>query len=398
MAGLPPSSFDRSHEEQENTMDTDVLVIGGGAAGLAAATRVRAQAPATRVTVLDPSPFNTYRPWFMYALPGLLPVGDLQIPLAQLAEQSGFTFRQAAMEKLDPGSNTVLAGGEPLRYRRVVLAVGAPTDRNAVPGAAQHAVFPCDVDGFATFQQRLASLDGGTVSVVVTGERLGPGLEEAAWLARAHGQSGSRRLRVRLVADGETLLEQLGRRTLRRVSNQLESWGAETVLGVSVQSIGPDHIALADGRTLPSAVTAVVGPLRGPDLQTRGLADERGFFAVAPTLQSAKEPAVFVAGDAVARGAGGLRRSWQLAVRQAHVAAENAVRSLAGEPLVSFDARRDRRISKFYLPDVGGTAFLVWNRRLLSSGPAARRIRIGFDRKHFEAYLPADPRWRRIPG
>jgi cysteine synthase len=36
-------------------MDTDVLVIGGGAAGLAAATRLRARAPALRVTLVNPT-------------------------------------------------------------------------------------------------------------------------------------------------------------------------------------------------------------------------------------------------------------------------------------------------------------------------------------------------------
>lgn len=378
-------------------MDTDVLVIGGGAAGLAAATRIRTQAPATRVTVVDPSPFNTYRPWLMYALPGLLPTEDLRISLPQMAERHGFTFRQGRVDKLAPESATVLADGEPVRYRRVVVASGAPTDRDAVPGAAQHAVFPCDIEGFDELRHRLSTLDEGTVSIVLTGERIGPGLEDAAWLARAYRAPGSARVQVRLVADGDTFVEQFGDRATRRIRDKLESWGAETVFGTTVRSIGPDHVALSDGRRLPSTVTAVVGPLRGPRIQTSGLTDEHGFFQVEPTLRSSVEPTVFVAGDAASRGTAGLRRNWQLAVRQAQVAADNAVRSLAGDPLVGFDTTRDQRLSRFYLPDVGGTAFLVWNRRLLTSGQAARRIRVGFDRKHFAAYLPADARWRRMP-
>jgi len=66
---------------------------------------------------------------------------------------------------------------------------------------------------------------------------------------------------------------------------------------------------------------------------------------------------------------------------------------------VSYDDSRDRRLTKFSLPDVGGVAYLVWNQRLLSAGRAARRIRTTFDRKHFAAYLPAaDTRWKRMPG
>lgn len=379
-------------------MDTEVLVIGGGAAGLAAATWLRTRTPAPRVTLVDRFPFNTYRPWFMYVLPHLMPPEDLRIPLAQMAERYGFAYRQAGIDKLDPGSATALADGEPIRYQRVIIAGGAPTDRDAVPGAASHALFPCDVTGFAEFQQRVDALDGGTVSVVVTGERIGPGLEDAAWLARAYRRPGAPPVRVRLVGDGDCLVEQFGEGPMRRIRERLESWGAEVVQGARVTAVAADHVALSDGRALPSTVTAVVGPLRGPDLQTPQLTDDHGFFVVSPQLESRREPGVFVAGDAVAHGSLRLRRNWQLSVRQARVAAENAVRSMSGRPLVAFDSSRDRRLTRFSLPDVGGTAYLVLNRRLVTSRSPARRIRLGFDRKHFAAYLPDDTRWQNIPG
>jgi NADH dehydrogenase FAD-containing subunit len=378
-------------------MDTEVLVIGGGAAGLAAATWLRTRTPAPRVTLVDRSPFNTYRPWFMYVLPHLMPPEDLRIPLAEMAERYGFTFRQASIDKLDPGSATALADGEPIRYQRVIIASGAPTDRDALPGAASHALFPCDVAGFAEFQRRLDALDAGTVSVVVTGERIGPGLEDAAWLARTYQRQDRPAVRVRLIGDGDCLVEQFGAGPMRRIRQRLEAWGAEVVQGARVQAIAADHVALADGRTLPSTLTAVVGPLRGPDLQTSRLTDDRGFFVVSPQLQSRREPGVFVAGDAVAHGSVRLRRNWQLSVRQARVAAENAVRSMSDRPLVAFDSSRDRRMTRFSLPDVGGSAYLTLNGRLLTSRSAARRVRVGFDRKHFAAYLPEDKRWQHIP-
>lgn len=377
-------------------MDTDVLVIGGGAAGLAATTWLRTRSPQTRVTLVDPSPFNVYRPWFMYALPGLMPPADLRIPLRQMADQYGFTFKQAGVEKLDTGSGTAIADGEPITYGRAIIATGAPTDREAVPGAAQHAFFPCDHADFHAFRQRLETVEDGTVTIVVTGERIGPGLEDAAWLARAHHAS-RRPVRVRLVADGDCVVEQFGVNPTRRIQARLEAWGAEVVLGTAVRSVDADHVTLSDGRTLPSAVTAVVGPLRGPDLSASQPTDERGFLQVSQHLQGIAEPTLFAAGDGVAHGPVRLRRNWQLSVRQAHVAAENAVRSLAGQPLVSFDSSRDQRLTAFSLPDIGGTAYLIWKGRLLSSGGAARRIRVGFDRKHFASYLPQDVRWRRMP-
>ncbi|HET8658420.1 MAG TPA: FAD-dependent oxidoreductase [Micromonosporaceae bacterium] len=379
-------------------MDTDVLVVGGGAAGLAAATALRAHAPHLGVTLVNPTPYNVYRPWLQYVLPHLLPPDDLRIPLAPMAEQHGFVFRQAEVDTLDAGAAVALLDGEPIRYRRVIIAAGAPTDHAALPGAARHAVFPCDLPGFTELQQRLDTLDSGVATIVLTGERISPGLEDAAWLARTRSMLARPGARIRLVADGSCFGDQFGSGPARRIRQRLEAWGAEVVLGTSVASIQPDGLTLADGRTLPSAVTAVVGALRGPDVKTSGLTDERGFFPVDAYLRSAYEPTVFVAGDAVAQAVPGVRKNWQLAVRQAITAAGNVVRSLAGDKLSTFDDARDRRLAGFSLPDVGGKAYLVWNGRLISSGRAARRIRIGFDRKHFAAYLPEDARWKRVPA
>jgi NADH:ubiquinone reductase (H+-translocating) len=378
-------------------MDTDVLVIGGGAAGLAAATRLRSRAPTIRVTLVNPTPFNVYRPWFMYALPHLLPPEDLRISLAETADRHGFTFHQAEVDKLDPGSRTAVAGSESIQYRRVIVAAGAPTDHTAVAGAALHAVFPCDAAGFQEFQQRVDALHTGVVTIVLTGERVAPGLEDAAWLARARTAGDRPGVTVRLVDSGGSLVDQFGSKVTGRIRDRLEAWGAEVVLGTSVTSIDADAVVLADGRRLQSTVTALVGALTGPDIQTAELTDEHGFFPVDPQLRSVHEPTVFIAGDAVAQGSRPVRKNWQRAVRQAYVAADNAAQSMAGQPLVAYRDARDQRLSGFSLPDVGGAAYLVWNGKLLTAGRAARRIRIGFDRAHFAAYEPADPRWQRVP-
>lgn len=378
-------------------MDTDVLVIGGGAAGLAAAARLRARAPALRVTLVNPTPFNLYRPWLMYALPHLMPPEDLRIPLADMADRYGFRFCQGEVDKLDPGSRAAVVDGDPIQYQRVIVAAGAPTDREAVPGAGQHAVFPCDLAGFQEFQRRLDGLETGSATIVLTGERIGPGLEDAAWLARARQAQARPGVRIRLIADGDCFVGQFGPGATGRIRDQLEAWGAEVVLGTAVASISEDAVTLADGRRLPSTVTALVGALTGPDLQTAELTDERGFFPVNPQLQSIHEPTVFAAGDAVAHGAHPVRKNWQRAVAQAYVAAENVARGLAGDPLVSYRDARDRRLSRFSLPDVGGSAYLVWNQRLITAGRAARRLRVRFDRAHFDAYVPAEQRWKRMP-
>jgi glycine/D-amino acid oxidase-like deaminating enzyme len=101
-------------------MDTDVLVIGGGAAGLAAATRLRAYAPALRVTLVNQTPFNVYRPWFMYSLPNLMPPEDLRISLADMADRYGFRAARRVRRRREARARRKAPRRRPAGHRRAL--------------------------------------------------------------------------------------------------------------------------------------------------------------------------------------------------------------------------------------------------------------------------------------
>lgn len=375
---------------------TDVLVIGGGAAGLAAATRLRSASPGTSVTLANPSDANVYRPWLMYTLRGRMPEDNLRLALPDLAARHGFTFRQAEVSKIDVTGRTASFNDSTLQYRYLIIAAGAPTDRNRIPGAAQNAIFPCDVTDYQVLRDHDAS--DSTVTFLLTGERISPGLEEASWLARPADTTRKPGPHVRVVADGDCVLDQFGRAATRRMQDLFASWRAELIIGTRIEGVTAGSVALADGRSLASDVIAVVGPLRGPQLALDGnLTDEHGFFPVDASLRSCHDEYVYVAGDAIEQGQHTWRKNWQLSARQATMAADNVLRAMNGQPPREFSGRKDARLSAFSLPDIGGTALLVRNRRLLLAGSRARQIRFGMDKKHFKAYLPGSQPWQHLP-
>ena len=245
------------------------------------------------------------------------------------------------------------------------------------------------------------------VTFVLSGERIGPGLEYAAWLARssaqAGAQAGGRRglLGVQVVSDGDAILDLLGARATRRVARLLGGWGTTLTLGTSVAAIEADAVRMVDGRRLGSDLTAVVGPLRGPDISfSDSLTDAAGFVVVDGFLRSPRDASVFAAGDALSVPGARWRRTWQLSVRQAATVAGNVVASLghAGPQLREFDAAAARRLARVSLPDVGGQALLVVNRKLLVAGRWPRRLRLRMDRAHFARHLPGEEtRWQQLP-
>ena len=377
-------------------METDVLIIGGGAAGLAAATWLRSASADTSVTLADPSADNTYRPWLMYTLRGRMPADNLRLSLPALADRHGFTFRQAEVGKINVAERTAALNGDTVSYRYLIIAAGAPTDHARIPGAAGNAIFPCDVTDYTILRDHEAS--NGTITFLLSGERISPGLEEAAWLARPAGTAKQPGPHVRVVADGDCVLDQFGAAATRRIRNLFESWHGELLLGTRIEGVAAGAIALANGRTLTSDLIAVVGPLHGPRLAfTRQLTDDHGFLPVSAELRSLHDEHVYAAGDAIAQGQHAWRKNWQLSVRQAKTAAANVLHDMKGEQPEQFNGSKDERLSSFSLPDIGGTALLVRNRRLLLAGSMARQIRFAMDKKHFKAYLPDSQPWRHLP-
>jgi NADH dehydrogenase len=318
--------------------------------------------------------------------------------VTEIAQREGFGFVEGIVSGVDTARRQVTIGQAVLCYRCLVIAAGAPADRHRIPGANVHALFPCDVEDTRALCDQVEQLTSGTISVALAGERIGPGLEFAAWLARGLASRQPRPM-VRVVADGEILISQFGSRASRRLIKSFASWGAEVVSGTKITSIEPDGVRLANGRHLDSTITAVVGPLRGPSLPLDKTAiDSSGFVTVDGHLRCVGHSDTFALGDAAVMTGEAWRKSWQLAVRQAPTVAANVVATLSGRPLKMFDVRIAQRLNRISLPDIGGKGFLVVNKQLISASRLARRIRISADRQHFTTYDPGGDRWQRLPS
>jgi thioredoxin reductase len=119
-------------------MDTDVVIIGGGSAGLQAALTLGRMRFA--VTVIDAgSPSNAPA----HAIGGLLgahelaPLDLLATGRAQLAELPSVRLADGEATHVDADRTVTLADGTTLAPRAVVLATGADYAVPDVPGIAE---------------------------------------------------------------------------------------------------------------------------------------------------------------------------------------------------------------------------------------------------------------------
>jgi selenide,water dikinase len=370
-------------------MNTDFLLIGGGCGGLETALHLRKLVTDATITIVNPQPHLIYRPWLIYLPAQRRRLEELQISLHKAATTYRLHLVIDTVRQLDYWNQRVLlAGGEVINYRFAVVATGAPADRERLPGSAQHALFPCDVEEALALKERFLALKQGHVSVIIAGERPGPGLEYAGWLATAAQERGTAgRLHVYVVDDRESLRARLGDSAMDIVARFLTQKGATLIRSQAVRAVHAEGIELENGTAWDSVLTAVVGPLRGANLALSApIVDEQGFVRVQPTFQSESQPSLFAIGDATRFPAGSeLSKTWMLTRRQAPLVARNLVAHARGEELSHFDAAKARKAAGMAVPDCGGQTVVVKNGHVLASGRWPLLMRAMVDRRSLKA-------------
>lgn len=303
------------------TKNTDVVVIGGGYAGVMAANRLTQRDDVT-VTLINPRPDFVHR----VRLHQLVGGSDTAVVAYREVLGQGVRLMVDTVTRIDgAGRSVALAAGGTVGYDYLVYAVGSGSADPGVPGAAEFA-YP-----IATFEEAVRLrpvLDAAPATARVTVVGAGPtGIETAAELAEA-GRA------VTLVCGG-VLGPYLHPRGRRSVAERLARLGVLVLDGpdTKVTAVTRDTVRLDSGRELPSQVTIWTAGFGVPDLAARsGLStDPVGRLLTDETLTSVDDVRIVAAGDSAAPSGLPLRMSCQAAMPLGARAADTVLSRIAGE-------------------------------------------------------------------
>jgi NADH dehydrogenase FAD-containing subunit len=302
------------------TENTDVVVIGGGYAGVLAANRLT-QRDVT-VTLINP------RPTFVERIRLHQLVGGSHDAAVDYRGVLGEGIRLVVdtVTRIDAAERSVaLATGGTVGYDYLIYAVGSVSGGSRVPGAAE---FAYPVASLEAAQRLRSVLDAAPATAALTVVGAGPqGIETAAELAEL-GRT------VTLVCGG-VLGPYLHPRGRRSVAGRLAKLGVTVLEGpdTKVTAVTRDAVQLGDGRELPSAVTIWTAGFGVPDLAARsGLStDTLGRLLTDETLTSVDDVRIVAAGDSAAPSDLPFRMSCQAAVQLGPQAAETVLSRIAGE-------------------------------------------------------------------
>ena len=323
----------------------EVVVVGGGTAGITVAARLRRALHSVNLAIVEPAERHYYQPLWTLVGGGVFDKSASERTEASLIPEGAAWVREAAVE-LRPEENLVVTGsGRQLGYDALVVAPGIQIDWDAIPGL--RAALGESVGSIWSYEhlertwELIRDFQGGTAvfTYPVTPIKCPGAAQKIMYLADDTFRRVGIRGRTRVVyASAAPSIYSVPRYapSLERV---VERRGIETLFRHNLVAIRPEsreavleQLDTGEQVTLPYDLLHVAPPQSAPDLVKQGpLAGPDGWLELDKnTLQHARFPNVFGLGDASSLPTS----KTGAAVRaQAKVLVANLVAALAGEEL-----------------------------------------------------------------
>jgi NADH dehydrogenase len=354
-----------------NQKPTRILVIGGGYVGMYAAFRLQKKLRSTeaQITVVDPQPHMTYKPFLPEAAAGYIEPRHVVVPLRRVLRQCkvvtarvdrvNHAVRRAWLTTSDGHTSTI-------DYDILVMSPGSIARTLPVPGLAEqgisfqtvgeaiylrnHVLSRLDTASTtedAELRKRLLTfmvVGGGYAGIEVLAE-----LEDMARYAlRYHPELEPAEMRWVLVEATARVMPEVSHKLGVYTVEQLTERGIQVFLETRVETMTDGKVRLSDGTEFETGtIVWTAGVKANPMLAKTDLPlDARGRVRCTTALQVAGLACAYSAGDCA--GVPDLSKleedpnatcspSAQHAVRQAKVLADNVVAGIRGKQVTQYE-------------------------------------------------------------
>ncbi|MFP4010336.1 MAG: NAD(P)/FAD-dependent oxidoreductase [Spirochaetaceae bacterium] len=318
---------------------SDVYIVGGGFAGVAAARAVTREAPDAEVHVLDATGYATMVPALPDIVSGRIRPEALRTPLSTVMGPAVST-RTATVTEIDLEARLLRTATSEHRYDYLILAHGS--------APAFHGFRPEDgtihgVHSFAAARVFRSAVEAHLGSnpeapVVIVGAGY-TGLEVASCLTLgARDAHWSPRIVVVEVAD--VVLPMLSARERGRLLDYFASIGVDVRTETSVERYADGVVELSDGSRLRDALLCWAAGMQAQPTPLHGTPDRArdGRLHTNAFLQLPSHPRTFAAGDAALIRKDGVaqRRAVNFSVYSGRRAGQNVAAALNGNALRAF--------------------------------------------------------------
>jgi sulfide:quinone oxidoreductase len=331
-----------------------IVIVGGGTAGVTVAARLRDADPALGVAVIEPSEKHYYQPLWTLVGGGIYPASESERDEAEVMPE-GVTWLRDAVEAFDPGSDRLTTrGGRAVGYDFLIVAPGLEVFWDKVKGldgsvGRDGICSNYDYRYVESTWRNIRDFQGGTaVFTQPSGAiKCGGAPQKIAYLAEDAFRRSGVRDRSRVVFATATPRIFAVDKYARALEGVIERKGIEALYKHELTEVRPASKeavfrkldAGADGGEVVIRYDMIhVTPPMGPPrfVADSPLADKEGWVDVDKhTLRHARYPNVFSLGDASSLPTS---KTGAAVRKQAPVLVENLLAAMnGGAPTASYD-------------------------------------------------------------
>ncbi len=321
-----------------------IVIVGGGAGGLALATQLGkrlGKKGLAEITLVDAVRTHVWKPLLHQLAAGSFDTHAEEIEYLAQARWNHFKFRLGSLTGVDRQHKTIqlaashdasgreITPAQKLGYDTLVIAIGSQTNDFGTPGAAEHAIqldsptaakrFNDDLINACIRAQTVPRMAGSgrlTVAIVgggATGVELAAELHAAARVLSNYGFDHihpEKDLQIVLIEAASRLLMHLPERLGEAAMRELRKLAIEVHVNEKVVEITADGLKMASGKVVPSSITVWAAGIKAADfLKTLGTGANGGNpletnrlnqLVVNGNLQTTTDTSIYAFGDCAA--------------------------------------------------------------------------------------------------
>lgn len=283
-------------------MGQRIVVLGGGIGGLVTASQLRKALPSEHEIVLvDRSQDHLFYPSLLWILLGWRTGKGIRKPLA-LLEKKGIRFLNATVESIDFEQRKAATSTVELNYDYLVIALGAGTSPEKLPGFSEDAHDLYSVSGVEEMRKQAGRMEKGRLVVLVSSIpfRCPAAPYEAALLLSVLASKNRSSVKVEVVTPEPLPMGVAGPELGKMVVSMLESKGIGFNPGQQATRIDAEkkEILFADHPPLSYYLLGGIPPHELPEvLRDTPVVGESGWVKVDPATMETEIEGVYALGD-----------------------------------------------------------------------------------------------------
>lgn len=335
---------------------SEILIVGGGVAGLALATRLGkslGRHGKARITLVDKSFSHVWKPMLHCFAAGTVLNENDRISFISQASSHHFEFwpgevvsidrgkREVVLSPLHASDGTKVLESRTLTYDAIVLAVGSCANDFGTPGVKENCLFIDNLIEANSFNEKFrmeilksfansSQLDIAIVGGGATGTQLAAELHKSLEIVdpvslHAFGKKPPK-LRVTLLQSGPRILPAFPASVSVAAQQELERLGVNVRTSSRVASADATGFTLKDGTHVDATLRVWAAGVKAPEVTKAygGLSlNKSGQIVVQPNLSSIDDDRIFAMGDCSFITDEPLPATAQVARQQAHHLAQH---------------------------------------------------------------------------